>query len=143
MAYKNSAYVYIDGINRTPNAVMPLKWGDFLDERLDECNLSLRGVKRDNFAPLTPVDIVLTNELYYGVGGKKKVVESNTEVKHFIVAEDSVSEMQIGSGFFNHELYLIEVTKSAECVVCDTLTFTNDLGRSYTDNSSFAEPMWE
>ncbi len=32
--------VFIDGINRTSRTVAPLKWGNFLDERLDECNLS-------------------------------------------------------------------------------------------------------
>lgn len=35
MAYKNSIAVYIDGKNRTANCVIPLKFGNFLDERLD------------------------------------------------------------------------------------------------------------
>ncbi len=60
MSYKNSFTVYIDGINRTANAVMPLKWGDFLDERLDELYLSLRRIKKAHFEPLTSVEIVLS-----------------------------------------------------------------------------------
>ena len=65
MSYKNSFAVYIDGINRTANAVMPLKWGDFLDERLDEIYLSLRRIKKAHFEPLTSVEIVLSNKQFF------------------------------------------------------------------------------
>lgn len=143
MSVKNSVYVYIDGINRTSRAVMPLKWGNFLDEQLDECRLSLRGIKKANFEPLTPVDIVLNNEVYYGTGQAKKTAYKRTVEKHYVIANDNAEETQIGSGLYNHELYLIEVTKLAECAVVDAITFTNDLGRSYTENASFAEPVWE
>lgn len=141
MAIKNTVTVYIDGINRTSNTVMPLKWANFLDERLDECVLSLRGVKKEVFAPLTPVEIVLTNNLYWSKASEPTKVRSKT--KHFIVATDTATEMQVGSGLYNHDLYLIEVTKAAECVVVDTVTFTNDLGRSYTENAPNAVPQWE
>ena len=143
MAIKNSVYVYIDGINRTPSAVLPLKTGNFLDERLDECRLSLRAIKKKNFAPLTPVEIIINNEFYLGTRESRRTIKKRTQTKHFIVANDNATETQIGSGLYNHELYLIEVTKIAECVVGDTLTFTNDLGRSYTKNNSFAVPFLE
>ena len=142
MAYKNEIYVYIDGINRSSKVVLPLKWGNFLDEQLDECRLALRAVKGvEIFAPLTPVDIVLNNEMYFGVNSRR-AVDKKTVVKHYLVADDSVVETQLGSGLYNHDLYLIEVTKAAECVVVDTLTFTNDLGRNYTENAGYADPIW-
>ncbi|MDE6504870.1 MAG: hypothetical protein K2L42_03270 [Clostridia bacterium] len=142
MAIKNSVYVYIDGINRTPSVVLPLKTGNFLDERLDECRLSLRAIKKKNFAPLTPVDVIINNEFYLGTGASRRTIKLRTKTKHFIVANDNATETQIGSGLYNHELYLIEVTKIAECVVVDTLTFTNDLGRKYPKDKTYAEPQW-
>ncbi len=143
MATQNSTYIYIDGINRTPSAVLPIKTGDFLDERLDECNLSLRGVKKEIFSPLTPVDIIIVNDFYYGTGKSRKTVKKTETIKHYIVANDNATEMQVGSGIYNHELSLIEVTKAAECIVVDSLTYTNDIGRNYTANAQIAEPRWE
>lgn len=66
MAIRNSAAVYIGGINYTHYVVMPLKWGNFLDEQLDEMNITLRRSKRRVFAPLTPVEVHLKNEMYWG-----------------------------------------------------------------------------
>ena len=142
MAYKNSIAVYIDGINRTASVVMPLKWGNFLDERLDECHLALRAVKKEVFAPLTPVEIKITNECYFGI--KTKRTEAlREETKYFVIANDASSEMQVGKGLYNHDLTLIEVTKVAECYVVDTLTFTNDLGINYTKNAPYEKAIWE
>lgn len=130
MSYSNKVDVYIDGINRTYNFVYPLKCANFLDERLDECILSLRAIKKEIFKPLTPVEIRVRNTLYWGV--KHKVIEKEKKkTYHFIVANDIATEMQVGTGIYDHELYLIEVTKAAECFVVDTITFTNDLGRNY------------
>lgn len=138
MAVKNDIAVWIDGINRTPNFVYPLKIGNFLDERLDECNVSLRLIDEDDFEPLTPVEIKINNTLYFG---SFSVIEENTY--YCVVANDDAHEVIVGSGRYNHELYCIEVTKVAECCVVDTLTFTNDLGRTYTDNANYAVPQWE
>lgn len=143
MSYQNTAAVYVDGINRTANTVLPLKWGNFLDERLDECSLSLRAVKKKIFAPLTPVEIEITNQKYYGAGKNKRILNTRKETKYYLVANDNASEFQIGSGLYNHELSLIEVTKYAECIVVDTNTVTNSLGRVYTDNEALAVPVWE
>ncbi|MDE6505524.1 MAG: hypothetical protein K2L42_06630 [Clostridia bacterium] len=65
------------------------------------------------------------------------------QTKYYVVANDVATETQIGSGLYNHDLTLIEVTKVAECYVVDTTTITNDLGRSYTENSTYAAPQWE
>lgn len=144
MAYKNSVAVYIDGINRTANTVMPINWGDFLDERLDELSLSLRAIKKENFAPLTPVEIIFDNELYFGRSASRRTVSRQKATKHYIIANDKVVETRLASGFYNHEMYLIEVTKSAECCIVDTVTFTNDIGRLYaSDDTPYAEPIWE
>lgn len=143
MAYKNSVSVYIDGICRASNAVMPLKYGNFLDERLDECYLSLRAIKKENFAPLTPVEVIINQEEYFGTGDKRTIVSQSTHTEYYIVANDNATEMLIGKGVYNHELYLIELTKIAECYVVDTLTYTNDLGRVYTENAGYAQPQWE
>lgn len=139
MAVKNDVSIYMDGINMTPHAVLPLKFGNFLDERLDECRLSLRGVKKKNYPPLTQVEIHVKNTVYWN-GATEKTEE---QVYRYIVAGDDAEEIFIGAGVYNHDLYLVEVTKIAECVVVDTLTYTNDLGRSYTNSNILAEPVWE
>lgn len=136
MAVRNSAAVYINGINYTHYVVMPLKWGNFLDEQLDETIITLRRSKKKVFPPLTPVEVRLTNELYWGNVTDK----TNTEVKQFVVANDSVTEVPNGKGLFDHELSLIELTKVLECIVVDTCTFTNDLGRNYTKNATTVDP---
>ena len=144
MAIKNTFTVYIDGINRTSRAVMPLKYGDFLDERLDECHLGLRAIKKENFTPLTPVEINIENELYWGTDDKKSRATETVreETRYYLIANDAAEEIQIGRGIYNHDLYLIEVTKIAECYIFDTLTFTNDLGRNYAENLIYAQPDW-
>ena len=129
MAVRNSAAVYINGINYTHYVVMPLKWGNFLDEQLDETVITLRRSKKKVFPPLTPVEVRLTNELYWGnVTNKLK-----KETKQFVIANDNVTESIIGKGFYDHDLYCIELTKILECIVVDTCTFTNVWGRDYVN----------
>ncbi len=136
MAVRNSAAVYINGINYTHYVVMPLKWGNFLDEQLDETIITLRRSKKKVFPPLTPVEIHLKNELYW----KQTVNKTHTDVKQFVVANDSVTEVPNGKGLFDHELALIELTKILECIVVDTCTFTNDIGRNYIKESNVIVP---
>ncbi len=140
MAVHNSVAVYIDGINRTPKLVLPIKISELLDERLDEVTISLRNIKKERFAPLTPVEIVIHNVVYFGNTPKEDVVHDETVVKQFVIADDVADESILGSGFYNHDLALIEVTKLAELVVVDTLTFTNAIGNNYTENARPAEP---
>lgn len=132
MAIKNSYSVYIDGINYTSRATMPLKWGNFLDEQLDECHLPLRRVKKKVFPPLTPVESHLSNKLYFGKEEGKELTSEENRVKYFLVANDTAQGVMLGRGIYDHDLYLIEVTKYLECLVVDTITFTNDLGRNYS-----------
>ena len=128
---KNSAVIYINGINLTAFTVMPLKWGNFLDERLDEMYIALRHCPFENFKPLTPVEIHFNNELYFG----SNTLDTETDIKRYIIADDqNATENPVGSGLYDHDLYIIELTKLLECIAVDTNTITNDLGRSYTDN---------
>lgn len=137
MAIKNSAAVYINGINLTAFTVAPLKWGNFLDEQLDEMYLALRHCPIENFKPLTPVEIHFKNELYFG----STTVDTQTKIKRYLVADDSnAEENPVGRKLYNHDLYLIEITKYAECIVVDTITYTNDLGREYLIHSSAIVP---
>lgn len=137
MAIRNKATVYINGRNYTFAAVMPIKWGNLLDERLDEMYLSLRKVKKQNFAPLTPVEIHFSNQLYFG---STDVDAPQTATKRYIIADDAnVTENPVGSGWYDHDLYLIEVTKILECVIVDTNTFTNILRRDYTIGSAIPD----
>lgn len=136
MAIENTAAIYVNGINLTHYAVMPLKWGNFLDEQLDEMYLSLRHGPFEHIKPLTPVEIHFKNRFYFG----STTVDTQTRVKRFLVANDNSEESPVGSKRYNHDLYLIEVTKFAECVVVDTITFTNDLGREYLLHPSTIVP---
>ena len=62
-------------------------------------------------------------------------------IRKFIVASDTSIEVQglkvkrgdnIGKPVYNHQIYLIEITKIAEGFIGDALTFTNALGNDYT-----------
>ena len=53
--------------------------------------------------------------------------------KTFFVATDKADEKPVGSGYFNHELYLIEETKWLERFLIPATGFVNALGRNYTD----------
>ena len=58
----------------------------------------------------------------------------------FFVANDRAIEKPVGSGKYNHELYLIELTKITERYIGDNLTFTNSLGSNYLSGAVFAQP---
>lgn len=140
MAYRNSVQLFINGRQQTASLVMPVTMGEFLDEQLDEMTVSLRYSRRDNFPPLSRAEIVINNELYWSNRG-----DGNTKRKtyYFVVSDDSATETPTHSNRYNHELYLLEATKVTERCVVDTVTYTNDLGRNYTENAGVAEPVWE
>lgn len=136
---RNTFNVYINGLCYSRVASAPLTGGNFLDERLDEMTLFLDCVDREIFPPLTPVEIVIINEFVVG----ETVIDTQTQTLYMIVANDSAEEAIVGKGLYNHELYLIEATKAAECVICDTQTVTNDLGRIYAgEDAPDAQPVW-
>ena len=136
MAVKNSISVYIDGINRTDRLVLPVKLSGLLDESLDEAVVTLRHVPKEVFLPLTPVEIRVSN----AVGWNGEEGEREEKTYYYVVSGDTAEESPVGSGLYNHELALVEVTKIAECIVVDTLTYTNDIGRIYTKNAKAVTP---
>ena len=124
MAIKITSAIYVNGTNFTPYLVQPIKWGNFLDERLDEAYITLVGTKFKAFQPMDKVELVLTLHNKY---------RNKTTVKrmYYLVANDKTTEEPIGSGRYTHELYCIELTKMLEMYVVDSLTFTNVLARIY------------
>lgn len=145
MAIQNTICIFIDGYQYTHALVLPVKFGNFLDERLDEAVVSLRRTRKNQFAPLTPVEIVYHQIEYFGKPNSKSYtkVRSKDTTQQFVIANDDATETIPGSGYYNHELYLIEVTKVSERVVVDTITFTNVLGRNYTEGNFYAQPVYE
>lgn len=120
---QNTYTITIDGEDYTKHIPMPIKWSALLDERLDEGRISLKRTKTELFQPMTDVVIRFTD--------KKGVVTEKT----FIVSLDEATEIPVGSGYYNHEISLIEETKKLEGIIIEPITYTNDLGRTYTNNA--------
>lgn len=153
----NYYYILVNGVNYTDYAVYPLKWGNLLDERLDETYVTLKFVPKTLqdgvFRPLSLVKLIIycepdtyQTELQPETDGvEQELLENNrlrqfTE-KRFLVAKDTVYNNPIGGDFDTHELYIIEETKFLEAFICDTLTFRNALldrfGGKYTIKATF------
>lgn len=136
---KNTIAVYINGINLTRYVVMPLKLSNLLDEQLDECIISLRNCPVKVIAPLTPVEIRITNSVIM----KTTQVYQKTVTKYLFVSDQPDSqEMPVGTKRYSHNLRVIEATKMLERVVVDSITYTNNLGKNYTQNAPAAQPVW-
>jgi len=113
---QTSYTITIDGTDYTEYIPMPFKWSSLLDERLDEGRMSMRHCPVPLFAPMSEVKITLSDK-------------SNTVTeKVFLVSSDDSSEV------------LIEETKKLEGIIIDSLTFTNSLGRTYTEQYVYVEP---
>ena len=146
----NTFRVTIDGKDYTQKATFPLKWADLLDERLDECRLTIKNTKvKEPFLPMTEIVIELENAPDCKVGGPKSDTNPNITqeyyigtkkliqrmTKRYIVANDVVNNYPVGSELYTHELYFIEETKLLEGFIGDSITFTNPLGNVYVKNS--------
>lgn len=118
--------ILIDGQDYTAHVPLPIKWNDLLDERLDESVMSVHSVPMDIF----PI-------------GAEVSIEAGEISLGFIIAADEAKEIPAGSGKYDHDLTLIEATKSLEGVVLETLTSTNALGRYYTDTPVKVEPVYD
>lgn len=110
------------------NVAIPVKFGQMLDEQLDYAVVSLSRIKRRIFKPLTRCKLVITTTTEYG-GTQSKTIE-------YFVANDDYTETPVGSGVYNHELSLIELTKFLECFPVETLCFTNPNGNDFTRGAS-------
>lgn len=117
----NTFKIFIGGVEYTDNVPFPIKWNELLDEQLDEASLTLFKTDINIFKPLTEVKI----EIY-----------SNNELKHtldMLVVNDKSIETPAGSYKYNHELYLIELTKWLEGFMCRSQGYVNPIGRIFTD----------
>ena len=114
--YDNASGQY-KAINGT--AVFPCKIAQFLDKRLDEMTVTVIRDKRKVYTPATKIRVTFFDHL--------KVKFSMQKI--FLVGSDNATEKPIASGFYTHELYLIEHTKELEGILCQTLTFTNSISK--------------
>ena len=100
----NRLKVLIDGTDYTNHVPFPFKWSALLDEQLDEATLELVRVPTENFEPLLDVVVKVWND-----SDETRVITHN-----MLVANDEAHEIPVGSGKYNHTLYLIEETKYLE-----------------------------
>ena len=117
----NHYKVEIDGRDCTAQVPFPIKFSQLLDEQLDEASISIIRTKRKMFNPLTPVKLTLWN-------GN---TPSNDIVLDMVVASDKATELPVGSGKFNHDLYLIEETKILEGFIVRSHGYVNTLRITY------------
>nr|DAW35885.1 MAG TPA: hypothetical protein [Caudoviricetes sp.] len=100
------------------NIVIPFKFEEILDEQLDSATLTLSRVNTEVFNPDDPVEVVINDG-------------ESTQTKYYRIAQDSAYESPNGSGFYRHELLLIENTKDLENYMVESLCVTNAGGRMY------------
>lgn len=136
-------------------AVFPTKSAEMLDEQLDEAELSLKRIKDKYFYPMTKVRVTYINKPNGKYSSPDKILErasssveqtynaninqiTQTKVLNMLVASDNPIEFPVGSGRYNHDIYLIERTKLLEGYLGEALSFTNPLGNNYLDNPADA-----
>ena len=156
----------VDVLNEDTNqwerqrCVFPLKWADFLDERLDEIEILPKAITKEYFNPLQIIRIRITNapegvfsqRQFDYINSRKSrntnltydsVTKKITETieTYYLVASDNSLELlgvktNNGLKTYKHELYGIELTKIMECFVGDSIIFTNALGHKYSKNKT-------
>lgn len=134
-------------------ATNPVKHSELLDEQLDEAFITLKRCPLYSIEPMTEVRIIHTTEsagifsdAYYAkilsqsedngtvmTFSAGKITETRT--LDYIVANDTAIEVPAGSGRYDHQVYLIELTKIFEGFIGDSITFTNALGNNYLNNA--------
>lgn len=100
------------------------------------CRLTVNNAPNCRLTPeLNKIVSANTNNNYGTVDFIGDTFRKETRVFWFFVANDRSLEKPAGSGKYNHDIYLIELTKIAERHIGDTLTFTNGLGSEYNDKT--------
>lgn len=102
--------------------ILPAKYDEHRDEQLDFASASVYGVKTEMYEPFAPVT--------FEIEGKPDDGET-TITKHYRLMSDRSEESPNGSGFYRHELLLIEETKYLEGFMVESLCVTNAGGRDY------------
>lgn len=101
--------------------ILPAKYDEHRDEQLDLASASVYGVKTEMYEPFAPVT--------FEIEGKPDDGET-TITKHYRLMSDRSEESPNGSGFYRHELLLIEETKYLEGFMVESLCSTNAGGRN-------------
>ncbi len=137
-------------------AVFPTKSAEMLDEQLDEAELSLKRIKDKYFYPMTKVRVTYINKPNGKYSSPDKILErassnveqtynanikqiTQTKVLNMLVASDNAIEFPVGSGRYNHDIYLIERTKLLEGYMGEALSFTNPLSNEYLKSGALAD----
>lgn len=102
--------------------ILPAKYDEHIYEQLDLASASVYGVKTEMYEPLAPVT--------FEIEGKPDDGET-TITKHYRLMSDRSEESPNGSGFYRHELLLIEETKYLEGFMVESLCVTNAGGRDF------------
>ena len=106
------------------NVVLPFKYGKLLDEQLDYAVFSINRTTVQKFPLNTLVSArVLSDANEY------------TIFENWLIVSDESVESPVGSGFYNHEIMIVEPTKLAEGIPVESLCFTNPTGNDYTRNA--------
>jgi hypothetical protein len=154
--FKIEIYDYINNqwVDYSKYALQPPKGANLLDEQLDEFEVQLTRTQTSIFYPQTEVRITLTstskakytnamfeevksrcdnpNAFTFTYNSNKTITVER--VINMLIASDNSTERPIGKGLYDHELYLIEITKHLESYLCDSITFTNPLEHNYTQD---------
>lgn len=120
----NKIVLEIGGTDYSKNIPFPIKWQELLDERLDEGCFTLLQVDTPNFKPLTDVKIIIKDD-------KDEILKE----MDFLISNDKAEQIPSGSTKYNHEIFVIELTKWLEGFMCRSIGFTNSLGRIYADKT--------
>lgn len=110
-------------VDGTQNAVFPIKFSSLLDEQLDFASLSLLKTKTPIIHPLTKISVNVQNDDFAGRG-----IEFD-----MLVSGDDSEEKIVGGQRWNHQLMLIEETKTLEGFICRSHGYVNSLGRFYVE----------
>lgn len=125
------------------NAVFPLKYEDLLDEQLNSAVLGLTRVSTPYFKPATPVFITITSK-----NTANGVEYNQTKTLEYVISNDRSIESPVGSGFYRHEITLIEPTKLLE-IPLESLCFRNAGAREFEpqlldfEEFNFYSPYYE
>lgn len=111
--------------NLYENVVLPIKYGQFLDEQLDYAVITLERIPKKRFDLFTPVNMSIRVEDSQNQGDD--ILSDN-----MLIINDESFESPVGSGLYRHDITIIEATKLAEGIQVESLCFTNANGNDYT-----------
>ena len=111
--------------NLYENVVLPIKYGQFLDEQLDYAVITLERISKKRFDLFTPVNMSIRVE-------DSQNQEDDILSDNMLIINDESFESPVGSGLYRHDITIIEATKLAEGIQVESLCVTNTNGNDYT-----------